>query len=385
VKRRIAFLPQNDTHVPTLRSLADALASRGCEVVVVDLDGVFHQGLELGRLDRHLVRVPLTTDLPFYRLSAPRQVATVLEARRPLARALRGATDIVAFNDGALQRLAFDIARRRGARTFLALDGMISDYGPPAGRFGALRRHATRVTTALGGTPLGPLLPSEIGMYPVDELFTIGPHSAEVLARQGSRARRILPVGLPRWNDGRLPPAPRVRSLLYLTGAFAWHNDPVTGRAQVDDAALLARVCNAVGVELVVRLHPRDDPEPYRASRVPFVSARSERIELAFERADLVTSMVSTGMLEAISMGRLARTIMIHANPSRFARSFALDPLLGPLTTEEALRHAIEGLSRSIPEAATQVQREGLSRFVAAGGQTATERIVDEIMRTHAV
>ena len=143
--RTVLFLPQNDSHAETVALLNPELAQRGCRSDVLDMDGIYHQEIA-GHLDGMTV-IPsgLVSDCPFYRLSPLDQVRFVTAARPLVRRWLSEVDAVVAFNDGALQRLVLTAARRRGISTDLVLDGMITYVDEPRS-FRSLMRHALRAT-----------------------------------------------------------------------------------------------------------------------------------------------------------------------------------------------------------------------------------------------
>ena len=133
-------------------ALARELADLGVASTVLDMDHVFHQGTARYLNGMRVVQSPLLSERPFYRLSPWRQARVVAQAR-PLARGwLDGMDGVVAFNDGALQRVVLGIARARGLQTDLVLDGMITYVDAPPSMSAILRhglqaigRHADRV------------------------------------------------------------------------------------------------------------------------------------------------------------------------------------------------------------------------------------------------
>jgi hypothetical protein len=377
--RELLVLPQNETHVESLQALLPAFAARGIAVRVLDLRRIYHQDLELESLGVPVASLDLASRKPFYRSRAPRRAGVVLRAWRRVEAAVDPTDGVLAFNDGAIQRIALRRARNRHGATFVLLDGMISDYRN-ASKSGSVRGLLQRTGRLLGNTPAAALLPSEVGMAPVDLIFVIGEHSADVLRRRGTRALRIVASGLPRWTDGsyRTPYPSKVRRVLYLTGAFAWHADPETGRAQLADVAVLAQVCRRLGMDLSIRVHPRDDPQPYEGI-APLIAPASESLAASITASDEVISLVSTGLLEAISLGRLARVLCIAPDWRRFESSFAADPILMLVTSQHGLESALAADAREVDTHVETRQLQGLKRFVAADGPEAVERIADTI------
>jgi hypothetical protein len=372
-------MPQNETHVESLRQLIPALSVRGVTIRLLDLRRVYDQEIDLESLEAEIVTPRVADRTAFYRSGPLERAKIVLHMWRPVEAAVDETGGVFAFNDGAIQRVALRRARQRGGATFLLLDGMISEYRE-ASKSDSFRVLLQRMGRLLGGTPAAAFLPSEVGMAPVDVIFVIGEHSASVLRRRGARAKDIIPSGLPRWTDrgARQSFPSNVRRILYLTGAFAWHADAATGVAQVSDVGILWAVCRRLGIQLAVRVHPRDDPAPYDGIG-ELIDPASEPLAASISWSDEVVSLVSTGMLEAISLGRPARVLCITPAWHRFEKSFAADPMFMRVQTEEQLESAlVADASHLVPEIEAR-QQDGLSRYVAAEGPAAVERIVDVV------
>jgi hypothetical protein len=375
----VLFLPQNDTHAETAALLAPRLRDRGFTSTYLDMDGVFHQGIADHLRDMTSVASGLASDRPFYRMSPPRQLLVVRSALPNVERWLSRVDRLVAFNDGALQRLVFVQARKRGIPTDLVLDGMITftDQGRSPGNMA--RRGLEWLGRQLDHSPLGAFLPSEVGLASVDRIHVAGEHSAEVLRTRGSRARVVLASGLPRWPEAERKTPRRIRTVLYLTGAFRWHNDAAMARAQLRDVAELAGICDKLGLALAVRVHPRDDAESYLGIKASLIDPRSESMTATIRRADLVISIVSTGLIEGVILGKPSRVLAIHPAWSKYRRAFVSDPLFGAIRETAELEAALAEMRSSVDRATVERQRSGLGKYVAATGREAVERIVEAI------
>lgn len=164
-----------------------------------------------------------------------------------------------------------------------------------------------------------------------------------------------------------------------MTGAFRWHGDQGTAVAQERDLAELADVCGEFGLPLTIRVHPRDDVERYAGIRATFVDPRAESITATIRRSDLVLSIVSTGLIEAIVLGKPSRVLAIHPRWSRYRRAFVADPLFGPVRDIEQLRAVLIEMAAGVDAATLDRQRRGLAAYVAATGSEATQRIAAAI------
>jgi hypothetical protein len=281
---------------------------------------------------------------------------------------------VVAFNDGAIQRVVLGAARRSGLRTDLLLDGMITRSTLPMTIPGTVKRAVRALGRALEPSGLDIFLPSEVGLSSVDRIFVAGEHSATVLRDRGARAARIVASGLPRWSDLRYPPPSRVRRVLYLTGAFGWHGDQATARSQVEDVCKLHRACEQLGLEVSVRVHPRDDARPYLDAGI-MIDDPSRSFEAAVEKADLVLSIVSTGLVEAVLMGRVARSYATGPGCERYRSSFSGGDVFQPITSWTSLTEALQRYRERVDPDELRRQEAGIHDLVAARGAEATRTI----------
>jgi hypothetical protein len=348
------------------------------------MDGVFHQGTASHLNGMTVLPSGLASDRVFYLMPPLRQMRVVAAARPRVPQWLAGVDAVVAFNDGALQRLVLTEARRRGIPTDLVLD-VITGYetaDEPHSPRHLARKTLRMIGRSLDRTTAGAFFPSEVGLAAVDRMHVAGKHMAEVLRSRGSRARRVLASGLPRSPDAEWNAPTRVEKVLYLTGAFRWHDDQDTAAAQERDLAELAAVCGELDLPLTVRVHPRDEVERYAGIRATFVDARAESITATIRRSDLVLSIISTGLLEAVILGKPSRVLAIHPNWRRYRRTFAADPMFRPLRDIEQLRAALVEMAAQVDGAALDRQRSGLAAYVAATGHEACKRIAASIGET---
>jgi hypothetical protein len=321
----------------------------------------------------------LATELPFYRLPPYRQMRVVAGARSLVGSWLSDAAVVVAFNDGALQRLVLTGARHRGLPTHLVLDGMVGPREPSRSLRATARGLLRAIGRRLGDRTIGSLFPSDLGLTAVDHVYVAGRHSVEVLRAQGTAARTIYATGLPRWPDPEWGHPASVRRVLYLTGAFRWHDDPETATGQEADVEALAEVCAALGLDLIVRVHPRDDAQAYSASFAEIVDSRSEPLTTTIRRADLTLSFVSTGLFDSIILGKPTRVLAIHPRWRRYGKLFIADPIFQAIRDLDQLRAALTELGARVDPVDLDRQRAGLEPYVAATGAEAARRIAAAI------
>ena len=357
----------NGNQLENALPVAGALARRGVAAHLLSMDRVYGQGVDAALahaalpdgVTRGAIPVePLAP--PFGRLPLIGRLAAVTRSAPRLRDVATPYGATVVGMDGAFERVLLRRARSAGRFTAMLWDGPTAR--PPElsrARGAALwtlrrwlrfhgRRAALRGARALG---LDPYVPGLIGHTPVDRIYTMGAFVTRAFAEQGVGSR-IETTGLP-----RLAGAARARSagepgrVLYVTGAFRWHDDPHLDACQQRDLEALAAALPAAGWELCVRVHPREEPEPYRElARRPGVSlslpaAVPLREDLA--RAEVVVTTVSTAGLEALALGR---PVIVHlgAFPKALAALTLAEHPGIPLTrTPDALLAELERQRRT--------------------------------------
>jgi len=374
--RRVLFLPQNDNHGRTTALLAAELRGYGVEPAWLNLEGVFHQ--PLGGLASAVPAIDsgLQTARPFYVCPPWQQAAVVLRALPRVGSWVAGFDQVVAFNDGALQRAVLAAAARQGSTTNLLIDAMITwpTQAPTIRTW--LRDLLKRVGRLADRSYLSCLFPSDVGLFPVDRVFVPGIHSARCLSARGAKAGSIVVAGLPRSQHSPAPELPScVRNVLYLTGAFRWHDLPDVAAAQLRDVKALAGLCRQLGINLTVRCHPRDDRRQYTDLDL-HVSDPNEGMDSCIARHELVLSIVSTGLIDAILLGRPARMFATGAAWQAFRNAFAADPAFKPITSIVELSRELTAYVAAVDPRELARQRERLPTLVATTGQTAVQRIV---------
>jgi hypothetical protein len=105
-----------------------------------------------------------------------------------------------------------------------------------------------------------------------------------------------------------------------------------------------------------------------------------EPMEESIRRADLVLAMISTGLLEAISIGRIARAVIISDAFDVYADSFVSDPFLGVIRTRAELHAVLSAYRGAISNADYRNQRTALVPYVAASGPAAAQFIAKAIV-----
>lgn len=327
--------------------------------------------------------VPLVP--PFARRSMPGRWWGILRRWRAVAAAAGDPAAVVVGVDGAFERVLLARQRRRGGPTAMLWDGLPA-HPPAADAAGPgdgwqrrrracflLRRRLLRLAARPG---LDALVPGLVGHAPLDVIYVMGELAARRF-REQRVAARVEVTGMPRFAPLlRRPPAgpPAPGRVLYLTGAYRWHDEPGLDEHQRRDLDRLATALPATGWELAVRVHPREEAAAYRdlaarpGVRVTLAAATPLLEDLA--AAEVVVTVTSMAALEALALGRPVVRFL-----GSFPRSLA-DVGLGdhpglPVVTEVgALLAELARLRREPPDLART-----LADFVAPCTAEAPARI----------
>jgi hypothetical protein len=124
--------------------------------------------------------------------------------------------------------------------------------------------------------------------------------------------------------------------------------------------ACLGQLSEEIGVEvtLVIRLHPKDEPDAY----VDFLKARPHSVKLVFDRetdsslllkaSDLIIGMFSMILMEAAILGKRFISVQIglaRENPFIFDRMGAVNSILTEEELGKTLREILKGGRQEIP------------------------------------
>jgi hypothetical protein len=321
---RILFVCANRGQLGNALPVARALAAGGDRAHLLAADALHGQGvgaaLELEPLPDGVTwsqaRLP-RLDPPFAQRSLPGRLRCVRRLAPRLAGLTRTYDAVVVGMDGAFERVLLREARRRGLVTALILDGSL--LAPPRLRTGPgaawsarrwlrfhVRRTLLRLTCVLG---LEPYAPGLLAHTPLERIYTMGAFTTRTVEAHRLGAA-VETTGIPRLAQlageaSDLEPEPN--RVLYASSAFLWHDEAWLDRCQQRNLESLAAALPEAGWELHVRLHPREDPERFRAlagRTGVFVSPASRPLlgEIAAARA--VVTSVSTAAIEALGAGR---------------------------------------------------------------------------------
>lgn len=403
MSRSVLFTLANANQAANALPVAELLMERGLECHVLVLDPVYQQGAgavvaasPLAHRIRRVDAPALELDPPFARLSMWSRWRAVRAGAGDVVAAAGDHDAVVAGMDGAFERLV--LKRHRDARRFTGIlwDGLIKRQPrlvpePRPDDAAGWAWHLAEWTHFTGRRALLRLalragreayVPGLGGHTPVDVIWTAGRFVSDALRSQGVRAA-LETTGIPRFaglaraKEREVPVDPG--AVLYLTGAFLWHDDPALDRCQQRDLDALAEALPARGRVLRIRIHPREDPARYaRFERRPgVVLSASGGIPLWTDLAGAgaVVTAVSTAGLEALALGR-PLVVYLGAFPAAL-RDITLGGHPGvPVARSVAeLDRALAAAAAAPPAALASV----LGDFVAPGTPDAARRIADSV------
>lgn len=318
---RVVFQPQNLGHLRNFLAIAQRLGNAvESRFVLVDDIGSepLHERFEGadGRFEH--VRVRCGDIGTFYRAAAVERLRILRRLAPELQRAAAAADALIVGNDGAVQRIMIDQARRDGGRVGMMIDGLLF-----ASRKFTTRpayRMAFRLAARCG---LSPWLPSEIGYSRPDRVWTMH-ESAAAVVRRAAPGLTVVSGLLPRHETLRTAvdhvrrATPQCdRALLYAMSAFGWHGHWDDAERQRQDIEYLASVRHDTGVPIRVRLHPRTEADEIAFVRDTglTVSDADTPLEVDLGSAIAVTSPRSSLLHEAVLADVPAAVFVRHFSP----------------------------------------------------------------------
>lgn len=319
----VLFVPQNKTHLDNMSYVADKLALDGCKIQFLSLDSLTHQTVFGNDLLRYeVLDVNVEAESPFYLSSIVSRLKLIYEFSRRLN--VPDAPDIIVVcNDGALQRAVF--ARYPKAKTVLMLDGVITDYSISiedvlsAKKFGVVFEYVRKkleltwsILQRFIPYKLGCYLPSIIAASKLDVIFVISEYVKSFLYDERSSPAKVLVSGLPRYKqlldarkefDLRKLDTGINSKVLFISQGFIWHNEIENNILQHKELAALLEIIERVEYcDVVVRVHPRDNPKNYERYNVEIEELGKPVLDSLAE-ATVVVGLTSTMLLEADYLG----------------------------------------------------------------------------------
>jgi hypothetical protein len=372
--------------IPIARSLAGLAGGRvGFEFVT--FDDIFHQQVAstLDGVPHFAFRTNQKFPRPFYYASRLQRLRFMVIHRRRLA-ALADRYDAFVCGIGSLpQRMIAGAMMRRGKPTFGVITAHVSrailDEFP--NRL-LIRLH--QLMPALSDLLPGGVFGPSVAMR---HLFVMGEMMRDTLVDCRVRSH-VHAVGVPSLEYLFKPPIPLTRgesdsfTILFLTGAFDWHAQPKRQEAQSVMLRGLAKTVEQLGptFSLLVRVHPRDDPSRYTfLQRAPRVQLATGTMEENIQNSQLVLAVVSTGLLEAVCMNRVASFLLTGFQTDPFVRRFVRELDFIPTINSTGELHAsLKRLADPAQYAATlRQQHSGIDRCVSPTTPQSAQIIAETI------
>jgi hypothetical protein len=349
IRRNVLFSAVNEQEAACLIPIARSLAERtggNVNVEFVTFDDVFHQQVTrcLDGLPHFAFQTSLKFPRPFYYASHLQRMRFLLRHRRKLG-ALADRYDAFVCGFGSLpQRVIAGAMLRRAKPTFGVINAhvsraILSEFPNPL----LMRLH--QMLPAFSDWLPGGVFGSSVVMR---HLFVMGDMMRDTLVQYRVRSR-VHAVGVPLFEYLFRPQAPITRShsepfsILFLTGAFAWHAQRRRHEAQLVMLRGLVSTVKRLGpaFSLLVKIHPRDDSSQYTfLEGAPHVQVATGTMEECLRKSHLVLAVISTALLEAVCMNRVAAFLLTEfqndAFIGRFVRELDFIPTINSTSELEA-------------------------------------------------
>jgi hypothetical protein len=369
--KKVLFFPQNKEHILNMVPVAKELALLGYEICFLDTREVYKQKYELPT-DFHIIKPDyLFLDHSFYNLPFYKRILFLLRCLNGFEHLIKEYTSLVIGNDGALQRLLIYFSNRTGIKTYLVLDGLISDY---TFSLGDVFKYSTNLRKDLlvffnrkielqlfktfRGLIIDIFLPSKIGTSKLTKIFTIGNHSKEVLVKNKYKTTEIFAYGLPRLSQDQYHKCDEsIKSggenkekvkVCYLTAAYKWHGKFEYDKIQHRDIEMLIQAAQMLKeskeVEIMIKVHPREDINDYKAKYSNDLVDISQVIPIkdVFINFDIIFTNISTCIIEGIQANKLVYSMMINFPFWKIRNSFVGDSEIYKIFTFNQLVNLIQ-------------------------------------------
>ena len=391
---RALFFPQNETHINNMVPVAEILQNTGIEIVFLDTRNIYKQNLEFDpRFSLDAMELDFCLEKSFYRMSAKDRVIFIALHKNKIMH-LADQFDFFIFgNDGALQRIMINYAKKAKKSTFIILDGIITYYSynfldiiqnKPNNLLRSILvlvknfiKHS--ISDIAKQLPLNCncYLPSHVGSTKVDAVFVIGEHSRLALEKTCSQ-RESYAYGLPQMsrlfksNYNRAThntDNPSGIRMLFLPGAYKWHGLFDLGEAQHKDIALLCDVINKYNtdqknehykIQLFIKLHPREERQDYDLySSCDFIEiVENGNLDDIILDSDVIFSHLSTTIIESILLEKPVYSITINFPYWKFKNSFIGNKAIKKIFSKTQLMKVVEEYCQPMPKRRIKVPNE---------------------------
>ena len=356
---RVLFFPQNETHVENMLPVAEALQLNN-EVVFIDATELYRQKITIPNSYKQ-IRLHSKRQEGFYRLSFFSKIGMICWLWRNLKNLVNDYDSFVFGNDGALQRILIYYANKCSKKTYLLLDGMISDY--TFSLFDVLDNSSNKLSDLLKifkykmiltlnslfiDSIITPFLPSIVGKSKVNKIFVIGEHSKQVVETYNLNSI-VINSGLPRFSKKEIDFFEHkydILNLCYLTSAFKWHSLIEYDKYQHKDIEMLCAVISKLDrkINLMIKIHPREKLSDYlKYLNYDFVTIENKKslIEV-FPVNDIFFSSISTGIVEAMQYDLPVYSLFCNFPYWKFKRSFLANNKIQKIKNIDEIRERLE-------------------------------------------
>jgi hypothetical protein len=393
---KIVFFPQNETHIVNFTPIAKKLNDLGYECFFIDSTSVFHQNLELNKLDPKIKIKPLCLNLerPFYKASFLQKISALLRFKSEIYNFLDKQDIFIAGNDGAFQRILL----RQTNKSILIIDGMISNY---TFNFRVLlkcfsiqnlksylinngkRLIIPLIYPSLKRLGIEYLSPSLIGISHFSVTFTIGEHSKNVI-KQYNRSSEIIASGLPRftslYEQKKVLSKRDSRAVYFLTSAFKWHGEYPMDKYQHNDLKLLCSLFLSMDIkdlDLVIKIHPRENKKDYtQYLKFNFVKISSDNLFDELYSNVIYFSNISTSIVETSLLNLPVYSILIHFPYEMYSRSFLGSDQINKILSVAKLKDILNNFRSGYIEESTT----DLDELVSSATPKCVDVIVNKIL-----
>ncbi len=358
---KILFYAQNNGQASNVKLLLEELETKGFLVSIYDTANIYYQPIDYNGF-QYIEMNPIALNHSFYRSSLIERIKSVIRLEKHLQSLAQKYDMLLVAADGAFERILINEFNKKGKKTIMLIDGIISDYSTSINE---LLKHPSLLMPTLRGytkrflfnifktTPMSPFLPSQIGMMPLDKILVMGEHSKKCI-KKINHYSKVVASGMPRlYNQHVERKALGVEPyyVCYFPSAFKWHhseNDDINQHADIRN------VCEVISsirekehkdIRLIVKMHPRESVEDYKSycEKYNFVSLEINiSVIECFERYHLFLSNVSTVIVEGLINNIRVHSLMMNFEFWRFKKSFLASNEIGKVFSEDDLYKLIK-------------------------------------------
>lgn len=344
---KVLFFPQNATHLDNMIPVADILHKNGIDVVFLNTENIYKQNL-LFETEHPVQTLDLKLQQSFYKLGVVDRIKFIRTHRAVFLQYAKQFDFFIFGNDGALQRIIINYAKKNNKSTFIILDGMISDYSYSLmdivrNDLNDLKKNLllwikvfikNTLSNIAKRVPFNCYLPSNAGCSEVDAVFVIGEHSKKALMKLCSQTKTYT-YGLPymkrlfQSTDLKQKKESRPNEsteVLFLSSAYKWHGLNHLHDIQHKDISLLCSIISKSKRTIIlnIKLHPREDSTDYETyTQYSFVNLiTSGNLDKHLLQSDILFSHISTTIIEALMLKKKIYSLMINFPYWKYKNSF---------------------------------------------------------------